>query len=219
LHRADFTTLAPLLERLRRATREGESLHLTYRGGNQAEAMVRDVDPYALVHRWGWWYMVGYCHLREALRSFRVDRIQALEPAGVRFTVPPDFDIHAYLAADLQLQPLVRALLCFAPEGAHVARGSKAAWEALEEQSDGSVVVTLVVPDLLWAASAALSFGPIVTVLAPAELRKMVAGWAQAVAGQYAADASAQNDGLIDRAFDTLYRNSAQEDLDGTQDR
>ncbi len=189
LHRAALGGLAPLLEHLRRALREGTRVRLAYRGANQAAAQERPVDPYALVHRWGWWYLVGYCHLREALRTFRVDRILGIEATGQRFTVPAGFDVQAYLAGELQRQPLVRARLRFAPQTADVARSAGAAWEALEEQPDGSLIVTLAVPDLLWAASTALSFGPAITVLEPAELRSMVAEWAAAVAAGYAQDA------------------------------
>ena len=75
--------------------------------------------------------------------------------------------------------------LRFRPEAAHVARSNRLGWEAMQEEPDGSVVVTLAVPDLVWAASMALSYGPIVTVLEPEELRSVIREWAQAVAAQY----------------------------------
>jgi predicted DNA-binding transcriptional regulator YafY len=56
----------------------------------------------------------------------------------------------------------------------------------LEQQSDGSVLVIMTTPDLNWAASSALAYGPFVTVLEPDVLRKMVADWAQAIAALYA---------------------------------
>jgi predicted DNA-binding transcriptional regulator YafY len=47
-------------------------------------------------------------------------------------------------------------------------------------------MVTLAAPDLRWAASTALAYGPLVEVLEPGELRRMVAEWAQAIAMNYA---------------------------------
>ncbi len=78
LHRSDLQALGTTLETLRRAARELHTVSLFYRSSNQTQAQWRELDPYALVHRWGWWYVVGYCHLRQAMRSFRVDRIVEL---------------------------------------------------------------------------------------------------------------------------------------------
>ena len=58
-------------------------------------------------------------------------------------------------------------------------------WQSYEEQADGSVMVTVTLPDLQWAASMALGFGPILTVLEPDELRRRVSEWAKAVAERY----------------------------------
>ena len=58
--------------------------------------------------------------------------------------------------------------LRFVPLAAHVAQDLKGTWETLEAQADGSVNVTFAMPDVEWAASMALGFGPIVTVLEPA---------------------------------------------------
>jgi predicted DNA-binding transcriptional regulator YafY len=59
-------------------------------------------------------------------------------------------------------------------------------WQTCEQEPDGSVIVTTNLPDLQWAVSMALSYGPIVTVLEPPELRRMVREWAKAVVEQYA---------------------------------
>ena len=75
--------------------------------------------------------------------------------------------------------------LRFKPPAAPVARDIGVAWDALEEQADGSVVVTMAMPDLQWAASMALGFGPIVEVLEPEDLRQKVREWAGAIAHQY----------------------------------
>ena len=67
-----------------------------------------------------------------------------------------------------------------------MALDNRAIWDALEEQGDGSLIVTMAAPDLLWAASTAMAFGPIVVVLEPEQVRRMVAEWAGAVAWNYA---------------------------------
>lgn len=174
LHRGAQEPVAPLLEKLRRAARERRRVRMIYRGRNQPEMSERQVDPYALVHRWGWWYAIGYCHLRQAVRSFRVDRIAQLTLLGETFAEPADFDVQAYLATDMRFQPTLRMRLQFAPQFAQVALDDRTQWEAVEELADGSVVVSLSATDLEWAASTVLAYGGAAVVLEPEELRRLV---------------------------------------------
>ncbi len=55
----------------------------------------------------------------------------------------------------------------------------------MEEQPDGSVVVTFARPNLEMAARAVLGYGPQVVVLEPEELRRLVSERAHAVAALY----------------------------------
>ena len=185
MQRADLSALGPTLEKLRRAAREQQRVNMHYQSTTGDKVTERQVDPYALVYRGGWWYLVGYCHLRDALRTFRVDRIQGLETLSQTFQMPDDFEVHAYLEQEFVDQPVVRAKLRFKPEGAHVALSERSIWEALEENSDGSVDVSLSAPDLTWLASITISFANLVTVLEPPELRKMVREWARSVVELY----------------------------------
>jgi len=185
LHRANLDSLAPHLEKLRRAVRERRRVSLVYRSSGAPEPTERQLDPYALVFRWGWWYLVGYCHMRQGLRTFRIDRIQELTLTGQDFHPLADFDIQEYLASESLAQPLIQARLRFNPQAAGVAMDNRAFWDVMEEQPDGSVVVAFSAPDLNWAASTALAYGPIVEVLEPQELRQMVHQWARAVEAIY----------------------------------
>jgi predicted DNA-binding transcriptional regulator YafY len=185
MNRANIETVAPWLEKLRRAVHENLRASMTYHSGHSSQGEVRDLDPYALVHRTGWWYVVGYCRLRLALRTFRVDRIADLTLTTQTFAVPDDFDIRAYLEQDwMEAQPL-KVEMRFTPAFAHLAQYGRGYWETLEEQPDGSVVVTFSAPDIYSAASNILAYGPAVTVLAPSEVRQMVKEWAQATAEFY----------------------------------
>jgi predicted DNA-binding transcriptional regulator YafY len=185
MQRAALAELGPVMEKLRRAIRERRQVQLTYRGRSRPEAQERKLDPYALVYRWGWWYTIGYCHLRQAVRSFRVDRISELILLDETFNAATGFDVRAYLATDMRFQPEVHMRLRFAPQFGHVALDDRPQWETIEPQPDGGVVVGMAVPDMQWAASTALAFGPIVEVLEPPELRQMVAEWAATIAGSY----------------------------------
>jgi predicted DNA-binding transcriptional regulator YafY len=185
LHRADPTALAPLLEKIRRGARLHRQVEMHYQGSTKAEVTQRCVDPYALVHQTGWWYLVGYCHLREAMRTFRVDRIQDLVLLDESFKRAEDFDVHAYLENAFKGQPVIRARLRFVPEAAHMARASHSSCEVFEENPDGSVDVVATAPDLYWLASLVLSFASWIKVLDPPELQEMVRDWALGTAALY----------------------------------
>jgi predicted DNA-binding transcriptional regulator YafY len=185
LHRADLETVSPNLEKLRRAARDHRRVRMSYQSRSRSDPNARDLDPYALVHRWGWWYLVGFCHTRQIVRTFRVDRISALEILEQSFNVTQDFDIQAYLAQEDTSHPALTVLMHFSPQMASVARDNTLAWEKLEELPDGGVIVTFKASDVIWATSWALSYGPGVIVLEPEEVRRSVCAWAQAILGQY----------------------------------
>ena len=185
MHRADPTALSPLLEKLRRAARLHRQVEMQYQSSSTQTVSQRRVDPYALVHRSGWWYLVAFCHLRRALRTFRVDRIHELALGSQTFQKPEDFNVQAYLDDAFKDQPVVQARLRFAPQAAHIALNNLTGWESADENPDGSVDVTLRAPDLNWVASLVMSFATWVTVLDPPELRDLVRDWALATAAQY----------------------------------
>jgi predicted DNA-binding transcriptional regulator YafY len=66
---------------------------------------VRDFDPYGLALRSGRWYVSGHCHLRQGLRSFRLDRITDVEPLPASFLRPAGFDALAHLVQSLANMP------------------------------------------------------------------------------------------------------------------
>lgn len=185
LNRSDLDKLAKVLEVLRGAVRDTRRVRLDYRSVSRSETHSREIDPYAMVHRWGWWYVIGYCHLRKEVRSFRVDRMEQVLLTSEKFQVPDDFNIPDYLAHEMQSQPQQRVKMRFVPMAVQAAWNNRSNWETLEEKPDGSLVVTFMTPDLNWAASAVLAYGPAVIVLEPAELRTQVVDWAQSVVEMY----------------------------------
>lgn len=186
MHHTNLDALGEILENLRQASRERKRIRMQYKSPTQEQSVKRELDIYAVVHRWGWWYVIGYCHYREAVRTFRVDRIQTLTVLEAPFQIPAEFDIHAYLDQEMANRPWLMTTLRFAPEIAAMAREYALGWETIEEQPDGALIVTLKAPDVNWAASTALSYGPTVTVLAPEEVCRAVQAWAQATVALYA---------------------------------
>jgi predicted DNA-binding transcriptional regulator YafY len=173
---------------LRDAIRDRRRVRMLYRSVAQADARERDVSPYVLAHSRGWWYVVGFCHLRRDVRTFRIDRILEVRPLAQDADIPAEFDPRPYLRMEHMPPDSIRARLRFAKESAGLASMGRSLWESEEQLPDGSLIVAFSQPHLEWAASFTLSFGPAVHVEEPEALRRMVAQWAEAVAGQYRND-------------------------------
>ncbi len=71
----------------------GEVVELTYTDGG-GRSSTRLVEPVGIVGNERAWYLVGWCRLRDAPRSFRADRISRVRLTGER-TTPRPFDLVA----------------------------------------------------------------------------------------------------------------------------
>jgi proteasome accessory factor B len=148
----DGGALAPRLEELSGAVALKKRVHLRYAGAERGERTERDVDPYGLYQSGGAWFLVGHCHLREAVRTFHLARIEELSvnPAAPRtpdFTPPKGFRVAdlatrepwEYAVHDAQ-RARVRLEAPVSPE----ARGSFGPRARLADE-DGGVAVELEV--------------------------------------------------------------------------
>jgi predicted DNA-binding transcriptional regulator YafY len=97
------------------------------------------------------------------------------------FELPEDFDIQEYLKLEWGERSQVEARLHFDPEFAFIAHENRSNWDEFVELPDGSVEVMFKAPDLVWAASMALGFGPVLRVCSPPELAEMIRNWAEKI--------------------------------------
>jgi proteasome accessory factor B len=90
------------LDQLVEATHRRKTVTFTYRSMSRDETARRTVDPYGLVFTHGHWYLVGRCHTRQAVRQFRLGRLEGLAvragPATPDFERPADFSLAPYVA-------------------------------------------------------------------------------------------------------------------------
>lgn len=88
---ADHQTgdLLPVIEH---ALAHQQDLLLTYWGAAREQPTVRRVTPYWIERRQAVPYLIGYCHLREAERVFRLDRIADCQPLPRPAAAPQPYD-------------------------------------------------------------------------------------------------------------------------------
>jgi predicted DNA-binding transcriptional regulator YafY len=172
------------MQALRTAIIARRSVRLTYRSFAQEETC-RDVDPYALTFRGGLWYLLGFCHLRQEMRTFRVDRILAVSPLDNRFTLPRDFSVRDYFQQSPPFENKYTVVIHMGVEVAPAVREYVGHWADITEHDDGSLTVQFGVSGLDWATGWVLGYGHAAKVLAPPELVEKVQQEAIAIAQRY----------------------------------
>ena len=180
----DYAPYHELMACLRDCMAEGRVVTLRYHSFARV-VTDRTVDPYALSLRWGNWYLIGYCHLRDELRTFRIDRIKDCTVLGQTFTLPKDFDAKAYLEETMRWDNQYEVVVRMEEEVAPRMREMAGDWMRVEDNPDGSVTVRFEVDNFNWATGWVLSWGRLARAVAPAELIKRVRQAAHDVIAQY----------------------------------
>lgn len=90
------STSVECLIRASSAIRTGKRIRFGYQA-HDGSVSNRQINPYAVLHTDGRWYLIGHCLLRKALRTFRMDRISNLNICASNFRRPNDFDARLYL--------------------------------------------------------------------------------------------------------------------------
>ncbi len=100
--------LSQRLSKIETAISRRKTIEFTYYTMERDETAKRKVDPFHLVFRGGQFYLIGHAHERDAVRVFRLSRIQGkvgyASKAEHDFSPPEDFDRRDYgQRADWQL--------------------------------------------------------------------------------------------------------------------
>lgn len=85
-----------IIDRLHAAIATREVLVIDYRDEAGATSS-RAIEPLCLAFWGGVWTVGAWCRMRTAFRNFRLDRIDALRPAGERFEDSPKHGLQAFL--------------------------------------------------------------------------------------------------------------------------
>lgn len=163
-----FRPNSTILLQLSLATRRCEGVRLLYQSGT-AESE-RRVDPYGLVFHWGRWYLAAWCHLRNAMRVFRVDRIASLERIPEIYERPAGFDSLAFVMESLAMTPWGWEVEVVIKAPLEVVEGMMPpGWATFEKVPEGILLRGQYDP-LDWFATRLLLLNYPVTVRKPQEL-------------------------------------------------
>ncbi len=177
-----FGTIAEALLRRRR-------IKLRYHARGSDTETGRTVSPQRLVHYRDNWYLDAWCHLREGLRTFALERIRQAEPVDEPARDLDDTTLDTWLTTAYGIfagPATAEAVLRFTP--------ARARWVAEEQWhprqksrflEDGRYELTLPCGDPRELILDILRYGPDVEVVSPPDLRVEVRARLQAALELY----------------------------------
>ena len=118
------------------AIRTGHRIQFAYTAHSKAETE-RTVEPYAVLHADGRWYLLGRCLQRRALRSFRIDRVARVTLCAETFDPPDHFDARAYFASTMPYATAEYLIDAWIDMTVEEARQRFALWR-VEAEADGA---------------------------------------------------------------------------------
>jgi proteasome accessory factor C len=173
---------------IRESVERGVQLEFGYLN-SQGTGERRRVDPLRVESVDADWYLRGWCHLRGALRTFRIDRItdpsitsQPITHSAADVALPEAlFEGSADdLLVTIDIVPSAASLLAdYIPDGGNTVRLPGT------EDHDGLVRTTVRVSHYHGLKRLIASMPGVATVVAPPEARELVREWAAAGAARY----------------------------------
>jgi proteasome accessory factor B len=161
--------------RLWEAVRDRRPVTFRYWAAGRSEAQRRELEPWGVVNRRGHWYVAGFDRVRQAVRVFRLSRIEGrVEFAGRAgtVTVPPDADVRELVRDWDDYTPARRTATLRVRAGAGF--GIRRRASAVRPGDDGWDEVEAPFTDVAWFAEHLASFGPDLIVCEPPDLRDAV---------------------------------------------
>ena len=154
------------------AARKRERAEIDYAAISRGTAERRPIDPYGIVHHAGEWYVVGHCHKRGDIRTFRIDRIAAIRTTGEKFDPPAGFDLEAYRRERLYVPSADSVTVRIMLDALAVTRiGANWPVGEVTMHDDGSAEILVDCDGLEWVTSWVLGLGSHAWIAGPDEAR------------------------------------------------
>lgn len=154
----------------------------------QSGIMEREVEPYFLIFIEKAFYFVGYCHLRQALRTFRIDRIIDVSVTDREFIPRTDIDPAGYFKDSWGVfsgEPVEVDVIFTGKAGRIVSMSRHHPNEKVTPLKNGSVRYEVKVSGTEEICRWLLGFGGDATVVKPLSLAAQIQHRAEGILGNY----------------------------------
>ncbi|WP_431026944.1 helix-turn-helix transcriptional regulator [Lysinibacillus sp. LZ02] len=99
--RISSSSLEPVLRELEQAIANEYSIKIRYHKRGKEQSEYRLVNPYRIIYWNNKWYVIGFCHLRDDIRSFKVERMESLVVTENKFNQLENFSARDYFLKNL----------------------------------------------------------------------------------------------------------------------
>ncbi len=184
----NYKGLQDILKILYEVIQARQTIEVEYHSFGRDTVTQRRLNPLHLWHQQGGIYLAAFCHQRQEIRTFAVERFRRLHVTNATFELPTGFNLDQYLEASFGLsrgRP-IRVSLRFSRAVAHCI--SERRWhssQSLEPLLTGELDLTLRVPISPELKRWIMSYGKDVTIREPARLREDIRReWLAALRGE-----------------------------------
>ncbi|WNS41545.1 WYL domain-containing protein [Paenibacillus sp. MMS20-IR301] len=181
INRAGSPAVQPVLAELEQAVAGEFAVEIDYRTGRDEHPKTRVIDPYGVLYWNNKWYTVGYCHLKQEIRSFRADRILAIRRTQMLFKRDAAFSAREFFMQNLLpeaggQEALVSLIIAGRAEALDDLCLNWYLGHYLQERTSGQAVFVLEEQDMLrYVPHSLLAYGKSLQVLEPQSLKDKLA--------------------------------------------
>ncbi|MEN8245919.1 MAG: YafY family protein [Thermodesulfobacteriota bacterium] len=173
----DYKRFRELIAQVNQAALDRRCIEIAYQPLKDDAASLRKVEPYKIWFYEGTIYIIGYCHLRNQIRTFVLDRVHMLNMLDEPFEIPDKFDFQQYIRHGFKVMhdELYTVRIMISPGWARYV-GEKIWHESqmIQKHLDGAIEIIFRVAGLDEIKRWVLGLGPEAFVVAPEELKEMV---------------------------------------------
>lgn len=172
---------------LQKALQKKQILQITYKANYNQQESVRIIEPIGICHYSDRWHLIAWCRLRNAVRDFRIDRIQSVNLLDDFYEIH-ELNVQEYIEDYYQQsQDLVEIQLKVTHTVAAIMENQKhyLGFVKSEHQQDGILMTFLTSSTFLPIAHWILSFGNGVQIISPKEMTQKVQELIQDLAKHY----------------------------------
>jgi len=183
-----------IINRVNDAATNRKTIEIVYYTMSRKRETRRKVDPYSIWFFNGTFYLIGYCHMRNEVRIFALDRIKMLHETKDTFEVPENFSMEEFMGQSLGVfkgEP-VSVKIWFSPEVAGYIR--EKIWhesQEIHQQDDGSIIFEAEIAGTQEVKFWVMSWGSHALVLEPEWLREEIRTEVEAMLNRYEGTAEA----------------------------
>lgn len=163
------------LQPIIKAILEHKTIDAVYHTQSRNETTDRKIDPYYLIPRDQRFYLIGFCHLKQEIRTFRISRFLKIELTTQSFD-KGEFNIKKYLKNTWSIEQGDQSIAFKVRFNASVARYIKEeelfVRPRMKDQKDGSLIFEVTVNNEKEFIRWILQYGPAAEILEPKSVRE-----------------------------------------------